>query len=545
MTARFSNLCTLTVLLALATALPSAVGAQEEERPGLFSEVVDVRVVNIEIVVTDRDGVQVRGLGSDDFRLEVDGEEVPIDYFSEIRGGRVLETTGSGGTDLPAVPALASGEEMGTSYLVFIDDYFTFKEDRDQALAGIEADLALLGPDDRMAVVAFDGRELEMLTSWTGSAVELERVFRGARERQTRGLQRLVELRQYEAGTRTRPIGPATRVDPETQAYILRLADQVDRLLDGAAATLRSFAMPPGRKVMMLVTGGWPYTPSEFATGDPTVRVELSLVEGEALYRQVSDTANLLGYTLYPVDASGMGTRWSEDPAAASQETFGSPELVSARRIERQNSTRFLARETGGRPLLFGSADHALGETVRDTRSFYWLGFSPQRAWDNEAHDVRVTTRNGDLEVRSRRNFLDSSRDTEVTMNVESALLFGSLPQAPRFEVALGDWRKAGFRKMELPLTVSIPLGDLTFVEVGGRFISELELRLAVRDEEFNRAEIPVIPIRLESDEAPRDDERWEYTVPLRLRRKRHHALVAIYDTASGRILTAGIEIEP
>jgi hypothetical protein len=44
-------------------------------------------VVNLEVVVTDRDGLPVTGLTAGDFRLLVDGGETPIRYFTEVRGG--------------------------------------------------------------------------------------------------------------------------------------------------------------------------------------------------------------------------------------------------------------------------------------------------------------------------------------------------------------------------------------------------------------------------------------------------------------------------
>ncbi|MYJ24076.1 MAG: hypothetical protein F4080_00670 [Holophagales bacterium] len=54
--------------------LMGAVGlAQQEDLPAVFSEVIDVRVVNIEVVVTDRDGNRVHGLTASDFELLVDG----------------------------------------------------------------------------------------------------------------------------------------------------------------------------------------------------------------------------------------------------------------------------------------------------------------------------------------------------------------------------------------------------------------------------------------------------------------------------------------
>ena len=76
-------------LLLLLLLVPLGARAQDDPSPlpGVFGEVLDVRVVNLEVVVTDRQGIPVRGLRPVDFILKVDGDEVPIDYFSEIRGG--------------------------------------------------------------------------------------------------------------------------------------------------------------------------------------------------------------------------------------------------------------------------------------------------------------------------------------------------------------------------------------------------------------------------------------------------------------------------
>ena len=95
----------LPVLLA-ALALPVA-GQQQpaapEEPSSIFGETIDVRVVNVEVVVTDRQGNRVTGLGPGDFRLRVDGKDVPIEYFTEVRGGQAIaatpaDTAGSGQT---------------------------------------------------------------------------------------------------------------------------------------------------------------------------------------------------------------------------------------------------------------------------------------------------------------------------------------------------------------------------------------------------------------------------------------------------------------
>ena len=72
------------VLLCLAGSAPRQAAAQASPT---FAERVEVRVINLEAVVVDRQGRRVPGLGPSDFTLEVDGETVPVEYFSEIADG--------------------------------------------------------------------------------------------------------------------------------------------------------------------------------------------------------------------------------------------------------------------------------------------------------------------------------------------------------------------------------------------------------------------------------------------------------------------------
>src|SRR5687768_4772452 len=158
----------LRLFAVLLAALPLA--AQQppapEEPASIFGETIDVRVVNVEVVVTDRQGNRVTGLGPGDFRLRVDGKDMPIEYFTEVRGGQAIAASEAGSGQSAAVqglPALAPGSAVGTSYLVFIDDYFAVGARRNEVLRELMEDLGRLGPEDRMAIVAFDGKKTDML----------------------------------------------------------------------------------------------------------------------------------------------------------------------------------------------------------------------------------------------------------------------------------------------------------------------------------------------------------------------------------------------
>ena len=56
---------------------------------GAFSERIDVRAVDVEVVVTDARQQRIPGLAMEDFRLLIDGREQRIDSFTEVREGQV------------------------------------------------------------------------------------------------------------------------------------------------------------------------------------------------------------------------------------------------------------------------------------------------------------------------------------------------------------------------------------------------------------------------------------------------------------------------
>jgi VWFA-related protein len=535
--------------LALATLVLAAPPAPaQQEAPGVFGEVIDVRVVNIEVVVTDKDNVRVPNLTAQDFRLRVNGKEVPIEYFTEVRGGEAIDTGG----DASDVPAVVPGSPVGTSYLVFVDDFFSIARDRNRVIDGLEVDLPGLGPQDRIAVVAYDGRKLEMLSSWSQSVPQLQRALRAAKERPAYGLQRLSEKQQHDREMRMRRqsgmfAGSFTgRLDPLEYEYAEQLAEQVESSVMAASATLRSFAQPPGRKVMLLLSGGWPYMPTEY-TIDERARLimEETIPGGTDLFRPLADTANLLGYTLYPVDVPGLSAAVTDASLSATDEPIRSARTAIDREQEVQTSLTFLARETGGQALLNAGRANALERAAGDTRSYYWLGFTPERQRDDNRYDVEVDVLRPGLRARFRQGFQDYSRTREVTMTVESALLFGNPPSARPLPAQFGRPTRAGMSTVKLPITLRIPANAVTLVPVGGEHRAELELRVAALDDKGRTSEIPVVPITVSTKELPRPDQYFTYQTSLELRKQRHQLVVAIYDRASGTLLSTTAEVTP
>ena len=142
------------VLAGLIVVLVLPLPALAQSSTSTFGETIDVRVVNVEAVVTDRNGVRVFGLTPEDFRLLIGGKEVPIEFFTEIRGGEALRDAGASPWDIAPI---SEGQTRGTSYLVFIDDFFSIAVDRNRVLRALAEQLTFLQEGDRMAIVAWDG----------------------------------------------------------------------------------------------------------------------------------------------------------------------------------------------------------------------------------------------------------------------------------------------------------------------------------------------------------------------------------------------------
>ena len=487
----------------LLVALPAA--AQESPLPELFSDVIDVRVVNVEVVVTDEAGTRIRGLDASDFKLLVDGQPTAIDYFTEVDDGQARVPSGA---DVETVPALYAGEQVGTNFLIFIDDYFAFQRDRNRVLGHLEKDLVQLGPRDRVAIVASDGASLALLTGWTNSAAEVQEALREARERPASGLMRLSDRRKLAEAS--------SKVEIDYEKRIL--TEQIEQSVLAAVATLRSFASREGRKVMLVLAGGWGLP--QYSVYDLPTMADITTVLGP-----LANAANRVGYTLYPVDVPGFR---------------------GAGEWEEHNSLRYLAEETGGVVMINAQRTRALAETAADTRSYYWLGFEPPRNEDDENHDVRVrVVGRRDLRVRARRSYRDMSRSTEVTMLVEGALIFGGSPGEDTLSVRLGAPERTRSRKVLVPIEVTIPLDHVQLLPVAGRWTNELEFRVSVIDDVGGRSETPVEKILISGTREPQPGDFFTYKSKLRLRGREHRFVAAVHDPVSGAILSASGAVGP
>jgi hypothetical protein len=209
-----------------------------------------------------------------------------------------------------------------------------------------------------------------------------------------------------------------------------------------------------------------------------------------------------------------------------------------------QETAYHLARQTGGQPLVAGNRYDSLAKVVEDTRSYYWLGFTPTWKGNDSNHKVKVEIARPGLDVRSRSGFQDLSRRTEIDYRVESALLLGETADASPLPIELGPVPAGKGKSMRVPLKIGIPMDAVTMIERRGKYHAELELRVAALAEDGARNEVQVIPVKLSGDK-PQRGQHATYEVEVALSRQRQDLVIALYDPGSGKLLEAMTSLEP
>jgi VWFA-related protein len=518
--------------------------AQEQQPAAAFAEEIEVRSLAIEAVVMNRDGQRIEGLDKDDFRLLVDGEEVAMEHFAEVRGGDYVQT-------VEAYPGVVAGAPSPTSFLVFVDDFFVIPTDRDAVLRAVLERVPNLGPNDQVAITAWDGNELAALTPWSSSKTEVAAALEEAMNRPAHGLRRQSERRQFDVtldsqgmyGTSRDPSADHFRLGTQERQYADLLVSQLQGVVGAASASLRAFPTPPGRKVMLLMSGGWPMEVSQWIARNPTRAVnERNIPSGVELYAPIITTANLLGYTVYGVDLPGMMGRSGADASRATSYGTGAMSFTEFYlEGELHNSLQYISVETGGLPFINGQRIGALSEAGADVNNFYWLTFAPSWARDDEFHDIRVELIDPELTVRTRAGYLDISPQSQVGMAVRSSLLYGPFGESDDLKVEVSEVEKVKGKKVDATVKVAIPMSLITMSRTEDGYAGQALLFIAALDPSGGRSDIPAIPIGILGKELPQPGDTVTYEATLRLHRKTSRLTVAVLDPVKGETLVTTI----
>ena len=373
---------------------------------------ITTQLVQVDAVVTDKNGKHVEDLAEDEFELLVDGKKQRLTHFSHVSLPVVKrEPATNRKSDLVVSP-----ESMPTQQIA--------PEEVRRTIAFIVDDMGLSPPS--MALVretlkTFVGRQMQdgdlVAIIRTGSGLGMLEQFTSDKRILYTAIEKLVwnplsrDMMPSFADTSGADEMDAAQADQQAEQQAV--ADSFDDFQETSFTTgtlgatgfvVRSLHNFPGRKSVILLSDGFRIN-SKNNNDNSTQQVIQSL---ENLVEQ----ANRSSVVIYSIDAKGLqpfmpGANVGGRPSASAH----SDALQTAQ--EALEGPNFLSQQTGGFTIV-NTNDLNIGieEALYDQQSYYLLGFDPEdEKFDRRRHSIKVNVKRPGVKTRTRSGFFGVSED--------------------------------------------------------------------------------------------------------------------------------------
>lgn len=485
-----------------------------------FGETIDVKVINVDAVVTSPDGVPIRGLAADEFELRVDGKPVEITYYSAVEDGWARADGATSRTDSPV------GDEA-LPFLAIAWDQRSFRPREAQlVLEALVEELPRLIASSRGILVARQGDRLGIEQSFTRDPALLH----AALERLTK--KQVVSSSRGERSLLMSRIEQAPRLEDaftDEQARLIQdraevllqeigiLAEQERHEAIAGLGQLQQLvdllSNLPRRKSVLYIGRGIRTQPA-----DPVYRLwwrkygsigaRMAAPDVQSLIDHADVTtklgslirnANSQRVAFYAHDTGGAKT-------IASSVEFSSLGAATATRDEslrQQKNLQSLATATGGLVTINNnSLDPLVGGMLRDFRSYYSLGFEATSDLPERGR-ISIRVRGGELRVRHFDRFDLESIAGDLERATMTALMTDEVdnPLDATLEIGEVEQRKNG--ALLVPILVKVPISRLALLPQDEQHVGKLSIVVLAKssDGDLSQPAHGEVPIAIENTE--------------------------------------------
>lgn len=254
------------VLLLTILVLVSAVVAQAPAPgtvPAPYTETFEVRIHNLDVIVTDKDGNAVRGLTQDDFVVMEDGKSQKITNFA-IYDDTVPQRD-HGVTDAAGETSVVSAPPP-RRFVFFIDDMAIQARARGTLKQHISELVRTMRPGDVAAVVRPSGTT-RMVQNYSGDVDEVEKtlhkVVDSCKVKITN--QAFAELQTFRRAMQSAE--SPHEVAAAKRLYVDMTRGRVEQRISQLRALSASMAGSDGKKILIVITSGLSVEPGREAYG--------------------------------------------------------------------------------------------------------------------------------------------------------------------------------------------------------------------------------------------------------------------------------------
>ena len=490
--------------------LAAGLAAQPSET---FVDAIDVQVVEVDAVVTDRRGRPVSGLKREDFELFVDWQLVEIANFYEaaVFGERPDSGHGQGASTHEA-PASANDGQL--SVVLHLDDANVLPSHRTRLLrrlaTAIEpwrtlgANFMLTRFENRLEVLVPPTRDLNELVEGAEAVPKgSPRALQGGEGARRYAIRSLIDSHEACASIRTcRPCQDNWgELLSQARQYAANQTNTAAAAVGGLTDLVTTLAGVPGRKAVVYVTDGLPQRPGlsildylgnqlcrDFRPNAPSeVAAEMVQYDEASSFNRLAAHANANRVTFYALDAAGLrdatGDISVDNPALAPR--FENTSLFAT---NAQSGLHIVSTETGGKALVNANDLALLFDDVSSHLSAsYSLGFPATRGKSGEIRQVSVrlarhAARNRRIDYR--RTYREKSLDERLAERLLSVAYLGATENPLMAGVRFATTEPQENNLHELTVAVTVPAEAIFALPSRGGDVGQLRLWLMAVEKE-------------------------------------------------------------
>jgi VWFA-related protein len=448
--------------------------------PQKLTESIEIRVISVDVTVTDRKGNAVKGLTKDDFVLYENGQPKPLSNFYEIQSPVktvAAVAPGAAPAPQPLIRADDIPDNQKRRIIFYIDNLSLNPFNRNRVFKDMKKFIdEVMRPGDE-AMIATYNRSMKVRVPFTRDKVTLQQTLDVILGESALGVNAKSDRRQVEDQIRD-----ATSYDEalsHARTYSEEILHDLRQSVESITALMSTLAGVEGKKVLVLTSEGFPMEPGRemFAyledqskekgwNSGGTILEGMSYNSHEQI-ASVARGANANGITLYTIHAGGL------DASSTANAENARPVSFSVAQAAIQNSTdsmQMMAEMTGGLASLntnnFGTAFQRIG---RDLDDYYSLGYraGTERVDRQRTLEVRLKTNPNKYNVRARQTFVEKSSYAEMNDRVIANLLYKTKANDLKIEAKASQPRAADDDLFTVPVDVQIPMDSLTLLQQG------------------------------------------------------------------------------
>lgn len=494
-------------VLVLALNVAPLAAQQKPQQPGEMPKLVeniDVRVINVDVVVTDKKGKPVHGLTKDDFQVFENGVEKTISNFYEIVGQKPAQAVAIPPTADPAaakpvpVPKEEINEQTRRRIILYVDNLSLAPFNRNRVFKQMKEFVRdVMRPGDEVMLATFN-RSMKVRVPFTRDPVQIQQALDIIAGETALGLSNRSEARDMM--DRIRDADSYEDALVTARSYASSVEHDLRTSVESINALMSTLAGVEGKKVLVLTTEGFQIQPGRelFAMIDEVAReknwqqssasLEAMSFNGTSYIQSVAKTANANGITLYAIHAGGL-MAGNEGMTADNRQPI-SYTVSSAAVSNTTESLELLAEMTGGLATARTNNFAAAFENIqRDLDSYYSLGYRAGTERVDRQRSLEVRVKNRAYLVRSRQTFVEKSTYQEMSDRVIANLLYRT--KANDLGVAVKvNTPVAAEDLFRVPVEVRIPLDKLTMLNQGESYVGGFSVFVVVGNKDGDLSDV-------------------------------------------------------